>query len=377
MTPTTEPAQETPTKRTRWGKYLLAAGLILLIVLAFAPAPYVIRLPGPAYDALGTTPIEQEDGEKVDVDVISIDGAETFDAESGTMAVMTVNIQGTPDYQPSWFSVAASWFNPDKDVLPIEMYYPDGVSSEERGAENQAMMTQSQGTAIAAALTELGYEVDPQLKILDVFEEGPSQGILMPEDILVEVDGRPISDFASLQAEPLREEATEVVVLRDGEEKTLTVTPEQGEDDETPLLGVLVQEGFEFPMEVEIELGEVGGPSAGLIFALSIMEVLEEGELSHGMNIAGTGTMAADGEVGPIGGIRQKVYAAVDIDADYFLAPESNCAEALSAGVADQLPIYAVSSLEESLDVLEAEGTGNTEEIRTCEDALEANVPQV
>lgn len=357
--------------------YLLAIGLVLLVVLAFAPAPYVIRTPGPAFDALGTTEVSGEDGDTEEVDIISIDGADRLAPESGSLSVMTVNVTGNPSYQPSWFSLATAWFQPDKDVLPVEAYFPDGVTAEQRTEANVAMMTQSQGTAIAAALTEQGYEFTPELKVMDVFADGPADGILEVGDVIIQAGDREITDFASLQAEPLREEPTEVVVLRDGEEVTLTVTPTMSEDSENPILGILVQEGFNFPIDVGIELGDVGGPSAGLIFTLATIDLLEAGDLTAGNHIAGTGTMESDGTVGAIGGVRQKVHAAVDIDADYFLAPESNCEEALSASVADELPIYAIADLDEALQTVAAAGQGDTEEIRTCADALAANVPQV
>lgn len=357
--------------------YLLAVGLVLLVVLAFAPSPYVIRTPGPAYDALGTTEIMNAEGAQEEVDVVSIEGTESFVPDSGSLAVMTVNVTGTPQYQPSWFALATSWFRADQDVLPIEMYYPDGVTVEERSEENAAMMTQSQGTAIAAALTERGYDVTPELKVMEVSENGPSAGILEVDDVIIESNGRPITNYESLQAEPFTEEPTTIVVLRDGQEQSLTITPSIPEGNETALLGILVQEGFNFPIDVNIELGEVGGPSAGLIFTLATIDLLEEGDLTLGASVAGSGTMAADGTVGPIGGVRQKIHAAVDIDADYFLAHESNCAEALTASVADEIPIYAVADLDEALATVEAEGTDGDEGIRTCADALVANVPQV
>lgn len=357
--------------------YFLTAGLVLLVALAFAPAPYVIRTPGPAFNALGTTTVETDSGEAEETDVISIDGADRIAPDAGELTVMTVNVTGNPDYQPSWFTLAAAWFQPDKDVLPIEMYYPDGVSTEQRSEETAAMMTQSQGTAIAAALSEQGYDVKPELKVMEVKTDGPADGILEVGDVIVGADGRPITDYASLQKEPFKEIPTEIVVLREEVETTVTLTPALIDGNDTPAFGILVQEGFAFPITVDIELGDVGGPSAGLIFALATIDLLADGDLTSGEEIAGTGTMAADGTVGPIGGVRQKVHAAVSIKADYFLAPEANCAEALSASVAHEIPIYAVADLDEALATIEAEGEDDVDGIRTCEDALVANVPQV
>ncbi|SJM56972.1 PDZ domain-containing protein [Gulosibacter sp. 10] len=373
-----QPRRSRQERRTRAGVVFLAVGLVLLLVLAFAPAPYVIRQPGPAFDALGTTELKDEDGEVVDeVDVIGIDGAETFDDDSGELSVMTVNISGNPEYHPSWFAIAAAWLTPEKDVMPMELYFPDGVSTEERTEQTTAMMTQSQGTAMAAALEHLGYDVEPSLTVVEVSPDGGAAGALEPGDVILEIDGRPVSDHASLTAEPLEERPTELLVFRDGEETAVTATPRAASNGEA-LLGILVEEGFDFPVDIDIELGDVGGPSAGLIFTLAIIDKLEEGDLTGGMHVAGTGTMSAEGGVGPIGGIRQKIYAAHEIGAEYFLAPEGNCAEALSASVSDELPVYAVATLDEALGVVDANASGgDLEDLRTCEDALQANVPQV
>ncbi|MDJ1370590.1 YlbL family protein [Gulosibacter molinativorax] len=377
MSQFSEPAAKPKPKRTRVGLSLLAVGLVLLVVLAFSPSPYVIRTPGPSFDALGTTEVKDDAGETQEVDVISIDGADRIAPDAGTLSVMTVNVTGTPQYQPSWFTAAAAWLQPDKDVLPIEAYYPDGVTAEQRSEENAAMMTQSQGAAIAAALTEQGYEVEAELTVMGVNEDGPANGILAEGDVITAVGDRTITDYASLQAEPFTEEPTDVTVLRDGKAQTVTITPKKTDTSDTPILGILVQDGFKFPINVDIELGDVGGPSAGLIFTLATIDLLEEGDLTSGESIAGTGTMAADGTVGPIGGIRQKVHTAVEIDSDYFLAPEANCQEALQASVADEIPIYAIADLDEALATVKAEGTDQLDGIRTCEDALAANVPQV
>lgn len=127
----------------------------------------------------------------------------------------------------------------------------------------------------------------------------------------------------------------------------------------------------DFPIDVSIELGNVGGPSAGLIFALAVSDKLADGDLTRGLHVAGTGTMSPDGTVGSIGGITQKLYAAVDVGADLFLAPADNCQDVLDGGIPGDIPVYAVSTLDEAEQVIQTVGDGgDTAALRTCESVL-------
>jgi PDZ domain-containing protein len=113
-------------------------------------------------------------------------------------------------------------------------------------------------------------------------------------------------------------------------------------------------------------LNNVGGPSAGMMFALGIIDTLTPGELNGGQDVAGTGTITADGTVGPIGGIRQKMWGALDAGADWFLAPESNCDEVVGH-IPGRLKVFAVKTLDDSLDVLEAiRDDGDLSALPTC-----------
>ena len=365
-------------RRHRIGGVLLAVGLVLLVVLACSPAPYVIRQPGPAFDALHTTPIRDDNGDLQDVEVITIDGAPSYPIDRGELTVMTVNIAGSPDHEPNWFELASAWLTPSKDVLPIEAYYPSGVSKDERDAETSAMMQQSQDTAIAAALTELGKPVGTEVVVAAVNPDGPSAGRLEVGDVLVKYGDQPVSDLASVKATSLEAVPTDITIRRAGVEQVVSITPAPTPTDAgtKPLLGVSVQERHEFPFEVKIQLGDVGGPSAGMIFALSTIDKLTPGDLTGGAIVSGSGTISADGTVGPIGGIRQKLYAAAGIGAAYFIASEANCREALDGGVPGDLTVYAVANLDEALHIVEERAAGVTDGLRTCTDALAANVPQ-
>jgi PDZ domain-containing protein len=366
--------------RRRWGserigKWLLIVGVVLLVVLTLTPAPYVIRQPGPAFNALG----EQETDDGGSQEVIQIDGAETYDTGDGSLYVMTVNIVGTPQSQPNWLQVLGAWLTPGKDVLPVEAYYPDGTTIEQRNEETALMMTQAQDTAIAAALTELGYEVGEQMTVAEVADDGAAVDALKVGDEIVTIGGTPVTNMEQLQALELTEEPTEVVVMRGGEEVTETITPKANDADPEarPLLGITLQFTYDFPIDVDIELGNVGGPSAGMMFALATYDKLTEGSLTGGDNVTGTGTISDDGTVGAIGGIRQKLYQAVELGADYFIAPDSNCAEVLDGGIPGDMTVYAVDSLDEALEVVETNADdADTAGLRTCEDAVAAGVPQ-
>ena len=159
---------------------------------------------------------------------------------------------------------------------------------------------------------------------------------------------------------------SEMTVRRDGEEKDLQVPTELV--DGTPRMGVILAEGHEFPLDIDIAVGDVGGPSAGLIFSLSVYDELTEGALTGGHAIAGTGTIAEDGTVGSIGGIRQKMVGAEESDAEFFLAPSANCEEVVGYEP-DGLEVVAVGTFEEALEATTTIAeTGTVEGLPTCED---------
>ncbi len=137
------------------------------------------------------------------------------------------------------------------------------------------------------------------------------------------------------------------------------------EDGETPVIGVFVGGDYEFPFEVRIQLENVGGPSAGMMFALGIVDKLTPGELNGGLEVAGTGTISGSGEVGAIGGIRQKLWGAQRAGADWFLAPASNCAE-VAGQVPAGLTVVAVDTLDDAIGALEAIAADDTASLPAC-----------
>ena len=348
------------------GVWALIVALIALVVLTFLPTPYVIQRPGPVYDTLGTA--AGADGEQVPL--IQIDGAKTYET-AGTLDLTTVQVVGNRERTPSWFELALAWTDSSRAVVPIDSVFPEGVTTEQRDEQNATLMVDSQHEATAAALDELGYDTGAEVVVQQVIDDSPAEGSLEAEDVITAVDGAAVSSAKQLK-QAIQDAGGAPVALtvqRSGDERVVEVTPEaqtQG-DVTTWLIGVSLRTDYDFAVDVTLQLDNVGGPSAGMMFALGIIDTLTEGELNGGENVAGTGTIEADGTVGPIGGIRQKLYGARDAGADYFLAPSTNCDEVVGH-IPDGLTVVSTSTLEESLAALDviADG-GDVDALPTCD----------
>jgi PDZ domain-containing protein len=364
---TIEPAaRPRMSRRTLAGVWALAVAMIVLLIITFLPTSYVIQQPGPVYNTLGSA--ENADGEEVPL--ISVEGAQTYPTE-GSLDLLTVQVQGNRERTPSWFELAMAWFDPSKAVLPIEAIFPAGQTTDDRNAESAQMMVNSQNEATAAALTELDYDVGATLAVHSVLDDAAAAGVLQEGDLILEANGEAVADVSALRSVINEGEGdpVELLIVRDGEQQTVEVTPkeETGEDGETVwLMGVNLTTDYEFPIDVTIQLNNVGGPSAGMMFALGIIDTLTPDELNGGEQVAGTGTITADGEVGPIGGIRQKMWGAVDAGAEWFLAPEANCDEVVGH-IPGDLRVFSVEDLDDALAVLDGvrEG-GDLDALPTC-----------
>jgi PDZ domain-containing protein len=217
-------------------------------------------------------------------------------------------------------------------------------------------MSQSQRSAITAALTELGHDVDGTVTVASVQRGSAAAGALVKGDVVTSFAGTPIEDACSLQ-DAVRANGTKaasIVIDRDGTSRTLHVAPKavaDGTGGTRPLLGVSTSASVRFPFTVDLRIEDVGGPSAGMMFALGIVDELTPGSLTGGRTIAGTGTICGDGTVGPIGGIVQKMAAASRAGATVFLAPDGNCDE-VTGHIPQGLSVYSVKSLSGALDVL-------------------------
>jgi PDZ domain-containing protein len=355
------PAPRRRPRSRRVGWAFVIGALVLAVVASVLPSPYVIEMPGPVFNTIGTQ--RQGTGKDAkDVELIQVDGHRTYPT-SGALDMLTVSVQGTATERPSWTSVIRALFTKSQAVVPASAIYPPGTSTDQVNKQDAADMTNSQQSAVAAALIHQGYEVPTELEVGTVQKGSPADGVIRTGDVLDAFDGTSLRTDAD--ATTLRELVAKhgtirpatVTVERDGVARDLTVTPrsEQG----TALLGVGVVEHYRFPFDVDIALQDVGGPSAGMMFALGIIDEITPGKLNGGEHVAGTGTITADGEVGPIGGIRQKLYGAQAAGATVFLAPKTNCDEVVGH-VPDGLDVYAVSTLDQAVTDLRTIADGRS-----------------
>jgi PDZ domain-containing protein len=324
--------------------------LVLAVAALAIPVPYVVESPGPAINTIGTVDNQA---------VISVTGHDSFPARTGSLDLTTVHLTGgLPGSQVNLFEVLAAWLNPSDSIYPEELIYAPGVSQQAVNSENTAAMTGSQENATAAALTALNIGYKTVLAVASVPADGASAGILKPDDVLVAIGGKPATALPTIQGVLAAGQGAPVTVdvLRGGAAKSVTVTPRKGTDGKY-LLGIALQNKYTFPFDVKISLSNIGGPSAGTMFALGIMDTLTPGELTGGRHFAGTGTIDNAGNVGAIGGIAQKMVGARNSGADYFLAPAANCSDVVGH-VPNGLQVIKVATLKEAYEAVSAIGSG-------------------
>jgi len=319
---------------------LLGAVLVVLMAagIAAAPVPYVVLGPGPTVDVLGSA-----DGR----DVIEVGNADTSDS-AGQLRLTTVSV--APDI---WLIDAIrGWFDDEDAVVPRQLIYPPDRTEEEVDEQNQRDLQVSQSAAEIAALRKLGYPV--QVTVTEVLAGAPAEGKLAPGDVITSVDGAEVTSTSKLQelvrAKPAGTTLT-IGYRRDGRDATTSVTTEATNG--APRLGIAVENRQPNPYSFKIDPGNIGGPSAGLMFALGILDKLDPDDLTGGLVIAGTGTIDDEGRVGPIGGVPQKLVGARRANASVFLTPADNCAEALANAQPD-LKLVKVTSLDDALAALQA-----------------------
>jgi Lon-like protease len=245
------------------------------------------------------------------------------------------------------------------DLVPEHALVPPGSSLEDRREQNKRQMDRSEQIAAAVALRELGYDVTAEPEgalVAAVDPRAPADGKLQPTDVIVAVDGSPVKTPDDLRRLITKHEPGETVRLRvrsgGATRETNVDTIASPEEPDRPIIGIQVEQSarIELPIEVDIDLGGVGGPSAGLAFALDVVEELR-GNVDRGLNVAATGEMQLDGSVTAVGGIKQKVIGARRADADVFLVPAGDNAEEARRHAGD-LRVIPVESFRQALQAL-------------------------
>ncbi|WP_228373619.1 YlbL family protein [Demequina soli] len=336
------------------------AGLATSVLIAFLtviPSPYAIGAPGPTFDTLG-----EVDG----TPLVEISGAPTYPS-SGELRLTTVSVSRAGSAPFTLGRVLAGWASPKSYVVPQEEVF--GTADEEKAAEKQAQQDwiSSQESATVSALEALGHPVPAVLTIQGTVDGSHAKGLLKKGDVIVKVDGKATKTYAELSDAIAAHQPGEdiaVTVKRDGAEVTETfATMDDGSGNAA--IGVLIDPTFDLPIDVKVQIDSVGGPSAGLMFTLGIMDRLTPVDELDGARVAGTGTMDVKGDVGPIGGIRMKLYGAQEAGADWFLAPVENCAD-VRGNIPDGLHVVAVDTLDDAYQAITRIGAGDTADLPGC-----------
>lgn len=334
--------------------FLVGAAVTLVLLFPF-DVPYYSFSPGPVNDV----------SDFVEVPDASTEG-------SGELFFLTVSLK-----EVNVIEYIGALLDREVDLSPRETVRPVGVSQESLRQQNLALMRNSQDSAKFVALTQLGYEVTltgSGALIQGIVEESAAVGVLFEGDVIVAVDGQPV-EFVDEAVDEIggRAPGDEVVlsirraVGPDNTIETVDISivlgPYRAEDEngnivdqpDRGMVGVLLTNAETetlFPVDIEIDSQNIGGPSAGLMFTLEIMNQLTEEDLTKGQAIAGTGTISRDGTVGAIGGIKQKVYGAIDAGADFVLVPSSNVPDALEAA-GEEITVIEVATIGDALNFLE------------------------
>ena len=358
----------------------------------FAPSAFVADSPGPLFNVLGEHQNEQ---------IISVDGKDSK-VRSGELNMTTVSVAGGPYTQMTGIEAITSWLHQapngtgyDQRVVPTEALYPH-VSSEEAQSASGAQMADSQTQAQVAAARYMNMPVTEKAMVAGIRSGSPAEGKLGVRDRILRVGDTEITSLTEVSSAVQASEGKEITVRvqRGEEQKDFKLTPVQmtgknsaGEDITRWVIGVELAQEYDLPFKTTYSLDGIGGPSAGLMLTLGTIQkvgdknlLLPDGTEGNKNIIAGTGTINAEGKVGPIGGIRFKIRASAAHGVPYFLAPKGNCDEVKSVAKRDpqaltyfvdgkaagQIRVIPVETVSDAVTALDAIREGNVDSLPTC-----------
>ncbi|MEU3513309.1 PDZ domain-containing protein [Streptomyces longwoodensis] len=354
---------------------MLASTLVLIALLCagvLIRVPYAEMSPGPTVNTLA-----EHDGEPV----LQIAGRKTYPTD-GHLNMTTVRVTSA-DYRMNLVEAVYGWLAHDDKVVPHDTLYPDGKTEEQSTQENAEEFNQSQESAKVAALEALHIPVRSWVIVSTVVKGSPAEGKLHAGDVIKAVDGTAVKepgDVAKLVTRhkpgqdvvftivPAKEQAAAEKANRTATTtQKITITTAKSDDGgaRRAVVGISAGTDHTFPFSIDIKLADVGGPSAGLMFALGIYDKLTPGSLTGGAFVAGTGTIDDEGKVGPIGGIELKTVGARSKGARYFLTPADNCAAA-AKDTPSGLRLVKVSTIDDALDALKDIRSGDTDALPKC-----------
>jgi Lon-like protease len=318
---------------------LLAPAAALAICLYVVELPLFVESPGSARSVLP---------------LIDVDGTETFGSR-GELLLTTVSLG-----RANVYDALAAWVDADIALLQERDILAPGQTDREYEQQSVSQMDQSKIAASAVVLESLtDYPTDhrPGVIVQDVVPDTPAAGRLFSGDLITSIDGDQVRGVAELRrriddAGTTHDLQLRVRPIEGGQARRVVIRPVVIEGQDGPVIGIVSVANF--PFDITISSDEIGGPSAGMMWALGLTDLLTPEDLTDGRDIAGTGTVDLEGGVGPIGGVRLKILAAEEAGADVFLVPEANMAEARGAG--DDIDLVSVATVDQAVGALEDDG---------------------
>ncbi|MEI7655809.1 MAG: S16 family serine protease [Actinomycetes bacterium] len=340
------------TPRRRQGiSALLLTGLLLGIVTVL-PMPYVSLSPGPTFNTLG---------EVKGVPLVKISGHKIYET-TGQLDMVTVHQSGGPEGGLTLGEAVRAWIDPASEVTPSSVMFAPGSTNAQVKAANKAMFTGSQSAAVAAAMAYLKIPTTTSTIVSSVVTGLPADGPLEPGDQIVSINGvtitGPKSVTKAIRPLPIGSSVTFVVLRHDARVTATMKTIENPKHKGTSYVGIMIDTYAKAPFPIDFTLAHVGGPSAGMMFTLALIDKLTPGAMANNQHIVGTGTIDPTGEVGGIGGIAQKMISAKRSGASLFLAPSENCVDVIGH-IPDGLQVVRVATLEDAVKAVTAYGRGS------------------
>lgn len=360
-----------PKKRSIAAVIALMASVIIFIAFFTVPVPYVVTTPGPTIDLKDSSeglPVITVSGTRPDTG----QAVQPEEDTEGELRMVTISEYGGPGNPITAFDVFRLGMSSHNTIENYYDVYDDEITADDVQSFAQAQMTSSHSTAAVAALEEIGWNVPATVIVTEVAPQADAYDKILPDDVLISVttpDGKvtPIdkaSAIFTVMATQAPGTSLVITVERDGKQQDITVKSHEAPDGIGSKLGIYLHIDTTLPVNVEFHLENIGGPSAGMMFALATIDYLTPGDMTGGQRIAGTGAIGYDGRVQPIGGLQQKIVGAQGAGARYFLAPSLNCDEIETTP--HGIDVFRVDTLKEAREAVGHISQGRTENLRSC-----------
>ncbi|MFN2594956.1 MAG: PDZ domain-containing protein [Actinomycetota bacterium] len=320
----------------RWAILGLLALVLLIAAFRVSIPVFYVFLPGPARD------VER---------LVVVKGQPTYSSE-GSLFLTTVS----EDINVTFVDLVEAWLDPHKTVIE-KSQVTGGQSFNQVEKEQRFEMEESKVSAEQVALDALGLRGPSGAKVVNVLDNTPAQGVIEPDDVITAINGDPVGTTCDVtkQLHALDVgDRVDVTVQRGTKTKTLRniKTARSPVDNQSPFLGIQMEELVHPGFDITFKTGNIVGPSAGMMFSLGLYDALTPGDLTAGKKIAGTGTVDCNGTIGPIGGIEEKVAGAEAAGAEIFLAPSDEAADAKKA--AGEIKVVPVKTFDDALQYLQS-----------------------